>query len=66
MTGFAIIYMHEREDGRIDISSEILGDCINADALAGQLMRGMLLLQGVNFSCKPDGIAAYPTPLEMQ
>ena len=66
MTGLAIIYMHEREDGRIDISSEILGDCINADALAGQLMRGMLLLQGVNFSCNPNSIAAHPTDLKMQ
>ena len=66
MTGFAIIYMYEREDGRIDISTETYGDCENADALAGQLMHGMLLLQGVNFSCNPNGIAAHPTDLKMQ
>lgn len=64
--GFAIIYLHEREDGRIDISTEVIGECEQADILASQLMQGMLLLEGVYFSRKPKGIAAHPTALEMQ
>lgn len=64
--GFAIIYMHEHEDGRIDISTETIGECEQADVLATELMKGMLLLEGVYFSRKPKGIAAHPIALEMQ
>ena len=64
--GFAIIFMHEHEDGRIDISTEVIGECEQADVLATQLMQGMLLLEGVYYSRHPNGIAAHPTALEMQ
>jgi hypothetical protein len=66
MTGFAIIFMHEREDGRIEISTEVIGECPNADVLSTQLMHGMLMLEGVHFSRYPNGIAAHPNALEMQ
>jgi hypothetical protein len=65
MTGFAIIFMHEREDGRIEISTEVIGECNNADVLASQLMQGMLMLEGVNYSNNPNGIAAHPNLPEM-
>lgn len=64
--GMAIIYLHEQEDGRIDISTEVLGECDEADALASQIMQGLLLLEGVYFSRKPNAIAAHPIALEMQ
>ena len=61
MTGFSIIFMHEREDGCIEISAEVIGECMNAHILASQLMQGMLLLEGVNYSNTPNSIAARST-----
>ena len=64
--GVTVIYLHELENGRINVSAESVGECDAADELASHILQGLLLLQGVYYAERPADIAAHPMALEMQ